>query len=135
MFPCGRGFKSTPKRSSRKETKVTLTKIQLEECKQAINDYIADEFGEDSISDFSDLTSIGLAYTTLTDDEIDIQVSLDLENLKLKTYIGDVDCSLESLVEEIDITYDEIVSGFDFDSLISGWENYIENHPEKYNNK
>lgn len=114
---------------------MTLTKIQLEECKQAINDYIADEFGEDSISDFSDLTSIGLAYTTLTDDEIDIQVSLDLENLKLKTYIGDVDCSLESLVEEIDITYDEIVSGFDFDSLISGWENYIENHPEKYNNK
>ena len=86
---------------------MTLTKIQLEECKQAINDYIADEFGEDSISDFSDLTSIGLAYTTLTDDEIDIQVSLDLENLKLKTYIGDVDCSLESLVEEIDITFDQ----------------------------
>ena len=109
-----------------------LSNEQLGNCKKAISDYIIDEFGEESVPDYEDLTAIGLAYTTLTDDEIDIQVNLDLENMKLRTYIGDINCSDDSLVEEIDISYDEIVSGFDFDSLISGWQSYIENHPEKY---
>lgn len=96
-----------------------------------IDDYTMSEFGYHA--DFSDKTNIGLAYTTLTDDEISIQVSIDIVNMILKTWIGDENCSDGSLEESKSITKKEIIEyGFDFDDLISGWEEYIENNKEKY---
>jgi hypothetical protein len=108
-----------------------LSKSMLDNIKNIINDYCIHEFGHEA--DFSNLNSVGLAFTTLTDYEIPIQVCIDLENMKLKTWIGCEDESDEYLVECIDISYDEIKdNGFEFDSLIYGWDEYIEDNLDKY---
>ena len=102
----------------------------LEKVKELINEYCQKEF-EVSCADFSDLNNIGVAYTTLTDYEIPIQVSVDLINMKLKTWVGYdfVDGIEPERVE--DITMDDLEC-LDFDDLISGWQTYIEDNIEKY---
>ena len=57
----------------------------LERAKRLINDFCRSEYGDDA--DFSDLTKIGVAYTTVTDDEIPIQVNIDLVNYRLERYL------------------------------------------------
>ena len=57
----------------------------LEQAKSLINDFCRSEYGDDA--DFSDLTKIGVAYTTVTDDEIPIQVNIDLVNYRLERYL------------------------------------------------
>ena len=59
----------------------------LEQAKSLINDFCQSEYGDDA--DFSDLTKIGVAYTTVTDDEIPIQVNIDLVNYRLERYLDD----------------------------------------------
>lgn len=102
----------------------------LEKAKELINEYCQKEFNV-SCADFSDLKNVGVAYTTLTDYEISIQVSVDLINMKLKTWIGYdfVDGIEPERVE--DITMDDLEC-LDFDDLISGWQTYIEDNIEKY---
>ena len=58
-----------------------------EQAKSLINDFCQSEYGDDA--DFSDLTKIGVAYTTVTDDEIPIQVNVDLVNYRLERYLDD----------------------------------------------
>lgn len=58
-----------------------------EQAKSLINDFCQSEYGDDA--DFSDLTKIGVAYTTVTDDEISIQVNIDLVNYRLERYLDD----------------------------------------------
>ena len=102
----------------------------LEKAKELIAEYSEREFNY-SFVDFSDLNNIGVAYTTLTDYEVFIQVSVDLINMKLKTWVGDgcLDEREPDLVE--DITMDDLEC-LDFDDLISGWQTYIEDNIEKY---
>ena len=102
----------------------------LEKAKELINEYCQKEFNI-SCADFSDLKNVGVAYTTLTDYEISIQVSVDLINMKLKTWIGYdfVDGIEPERVE--DITMDDLEC-LDFDDLISGWQTYIEDSIDKY---
>ena len=109
--------------SNKKEQKslVPLTPEQLKNVEETIAEYMDNTFEEDFTLEDTDLSNIELAYTTFTDNEIPIQVSLDLVNMKLNTYIKD------KLEESVDYDYDMIVSGFDFDSLISGWEERAEN--------
>ena len=59
----------------------------LEQAKSLINDFCQSEYGDDA--DFSDLTKIGVAYTTVTDDEIPVQVNIDLVNYRLERYLDD----------------------------------------------
>lgn len=58
-----------------------------EQAKSLINDFCQSEYGDDA--DFSDLTKIAIAYTTVTDDEIPIQVNIDLVNYRLERYLDD----------------------------------------------
>ena len=59
----------------------------LERAKGLISDFCRSEY--DSEADFSDPTKIGVAYTTVTDDEIPIQVNIDLVNFRLERYLDD----------------------------------------------
>ena len=59
----------------------------LERAKGLISDFCRSEYGSEA--DFSDPTKIGVAYTTVTDDEIPIQVNLDLVNYRLERYLDD----------------------------------------------
>ena len=60
----------------------------LMECaKGLISDFCRGEYGSEA--DFSDPAKIGIAYTTVTDDEIPIQVNIDLVNYRLERYLDD----------------------------------------------
>ena len=59
----------------------------LERAKGLISDFCRSEYGSEA--DFSDPTKIGVAYTTVTDDEIPIQVNIDLVNFRLERYLDD----------------------------------------------
>ena len=58
-----------------------------ERAKGLISDFCRSEYGSEA--DFSDPTKIGVAYTTVTDDEIPIQVNIDLVNYRLERYLDD----------------------------------------------
>ena len=55
----------------------------MERAKGLISDFCRSEYGSEA--DFSDPTKIGVAYTTVTDDEIPIQVNIDLVNYRIST--------------------------------------------------
>ena len=59
----------------------------MERAKGLISDFCRSEYGSEA--DFSDPTKIGVAYTTVTDDEIPIQVNIDLVNYRLERYLDD----------------------------------------------
>ena len=59
----------------------------LERAKGLISDFCRSEYGSEA--DFSDIAKIGVAYTTITDDEIPIQVNIDLVNFRLERYLDD----------------------------------------------
>ena len=59
----------------------------LERAKGLISDFCQSEYGSEA--DFSDPAKIGVAYTTVTDDEIPIQVNIDLVNYRLERYLDD----------------------------------------------
>ena len=59
----------------------------IERAKGLISDFCRSEYGSEA--DFSDPTKIGIAYTTVTDDEIPIQVNIDLVNYRLERYLDD----------------------------------------------
>ena len=59
----------------------------MERAKWLISDFCRGEYGSEA--DFSDPAKIGVAYTTVTDDEIPIQVNIDLVNYRLERYLDD----------------------------------------------
>ena len=63
----------------------------LEEAKYLITEFWESEYGSGQDDDFEDLHNIGLAYTTLTDDELPIQVTADLVDFKITyEYDGEI---------------------------------------------
>ena len=77
----------------------------LEEVKEELIHFLNEEYDEaHSIEDFdtmfSDLTDIGLAYTTTPDEKHEIQTSLDLINYKMNTYVDN------TLIDSFSYTYD-----------------------------
>ncbi|MBQ4486056.1 MAG: DUF3848 domain-containing protein, partial [Oscillospiraceae bacterium] len=52
-----------------------------------INEFCDREY--DSTADFSNINEVGIGYTTVTDDEIELQVNADLENYQIKYYLND----------------------------------------------
>ena len=59
----------------------------MERAKGLISDFCRSEYGSEA--DFSDPAKIGVAYTTVTDDEIPVQVNIDLVNYRLERYLDD----------------------------------------------
>ena len=59
----------------------------IERAKGLISDFCRSEYGSEA--DFSDPAKIGVAYTTITDDEIPVQVNIDLVNFRLERYLDD----------------------------------------------
>ena len=57
----------------------------LERAKGLISDFCRSEYGSEV--DFGDPAKVGVAYTTVTDDEIPVQVNIDLVNFRLERYL------------------------------------------------
>lgn len=79
----------------------------LEEVKEELIDFLNREYDEENrLEDFDtifpDLTDIGIAYTTTPDEKHEIQVSLDLINYKMSTYVD------KTLIDSFQYTYDPL---------------------------
>ena len=61
--------------------------VLMERAKGLISDFCQSEYGAEP--DFSDPAKIGIAYTTITDDEIPIQVNIDLVKFRLERDLND----------------------------------------------
>lgn len=79
----------------------------IEEVKEELIDFLNREYDEENrLEDFDtifpDLTDIGIAYTTTPDEKHEIQVSLDLINYKMNTYVD------KNLIDSFQYTYDPL---------------------------
>nr|WP_229771264.1 SNF2-related protein [Anaerococcus porci] len=79
----------------------------LEEVKEELIDFLNREYDEENrLEDFDtmfpDLTDIGIAYTTTPDEKHEIQISLDLINYKMNTYVD------KTLIDSFQYTYDPL---------------------------
>ena len=88
----------------------------LEIAKEFINDFCVAEYG--SPADFSDLEKVGIAYTTVTDEEIPIQVNADLVHYRMERYL-DGQFLERRQYESLDELIQNELAELDFDDLIS----------------
>ena len=106
----------------------TAEDSDLKTAKQLINDYCIEEF--DAMADFSDLSDVGLAYSTTVDDEHEIQVSADL-NTYCINYAVDGETVHSVSFDSLHELNDHFASLY-FDAMISDAEyHYYELHPNE----
>ena len=87
----------------------------LERAKGLISDFCRSEYGSEA--DFSDPAKIGVAYTTVTDDEIPIQVNIDLVNFRLERYLDDEHLETRQYASLQELITNEL-ENLDFSDLI-----------------
>ena len=87
----------------------------LERAKGLISDFCRSEYGSET--DFSDPTKIGVAYTTVTDDEIPLQVNIDLVNFRLERYLDDEHLETRQYASLQELISNEL-ENLDFSDLI-----------------
>ncbi|MBP1537260.1 MAG: leucine-rich repeat domain-containing protein [Ruminococcus sp.] len=95
---------------------------EIEKAKKAITDFCDREY--DTQADLDNLYNVNFAYTTITDDEIPLQVSADLINCKINYTLGECILaksesysSLTGLAEDIsNSSFDDWVTVYDLPS-------------------
>ena len=97
----------------------------MERAKGLISDFCRSEYGSEA--DFSDPTKIGIAYTTVTDDEIPIQVNIDLVNYRLERYLNDEHLETRQYGSLQEIITNEL-ENLDFSDLIHVSDEDVEQH-------
>ena len=100
----------------------------LDKAKWLINDFCEAEYREGA--DFDDLHNVGLAFTTLTDDELPIQVTADLIDFKV-TYEFDGEVYNTEQYDSIEDMIENGLTGLDFSDLVSVPDEVIERHTGK----
>ncbi|HFH8836838.1 TPA: helicase-related protein [Streptococcus agalactiae] len=88
------------------DEKENVDESLLKEVKEEIINFINREYDEENrVEDFdtlfSDLSNVGIAYTTTPDEKHEIQTNLDLINYKLNTYVDN------TLIESYPYIYDK----------------------------
>ena len=97
----------------------------MERAKGLISDFCRSEYGSEA--DFSDPTKIGVAYTTVTDDEIPIQVNIDLANYRLERYLDDEHLETRQYGSLQELISNEL-ENLDFSDLIHVSDEDVEQH-------
>lgn len=103
---------------------VSFEQALLEQAKEEIDAFCRREYGQEEGADYSDLSSVKIAFTTTEDEMHEIQAVINFTKYRMETYIDDVlvDCvsydSLASLVQD-GLKY------LDFDSLVSVTEDQL----------
>ena len=96
-----------------------------ERAKGLISDFCRSEYGSEA--DFSDPTKIGVAYTTVTDDEIPVQVNIDLVNFRLERYLDDEHLETRQYGSLQELITNEL-ENLDFSDLIHVSDEDVEQH-------
>lgn len=100
----------------------------LDKAKWLINDFCEAEYRDGA--DFSDLHNVGLAFTTLTDDELPIQVTADLVDFKI-THEFDGEVFDTEQFDSIEDMIENGLTDLDFSDLVSAPDEVIERHTGK----
>ena len=103
----------------------TLTQDQalLEQAKELIDQFCQEKY--DGYADFSDLEKVGIAYTTVTDEEIPIQVNVDLVNYRVERYL-DGQFLERRQYESLEALIQNELTDLDFDDLTAVSEDELE---------
>ena len=103
-----------------------------ERAKGLISDFCRSEYGSEA--DFSDPAKVGVAYTTVTDDEIPVQVNIDLVNFRLERYLDDEHLETRQYGSLQELITNEL-ENLDFSDLIhvsdEDVEQYLWREPEE----
>lgn len=100
----------------------------LDKAKSLINDFCEAEYRQGA--DFDDLHNVGLAFTTLTDDELPIQVTADLVDFKI-TYEFDGEVYNTEQYDNIEDMIENGLTELDFSDLVSVPDDVIDRHKSK----
>lgn len=95
----------------------------MEQAKELIDQFCQEEY--DSYADFSDLEKVGIAYTTVTDEEIPIQVNVDLVNYRVERYL-DGQFLERRQYESLEALIQNELTDLDFDNLTAVSEDEME---------
>ena len=98
-----------------RDTERVAEQALMERAKGLISDFCRSEYGSEA--DFSDPAKIGIAYTTVTDDEIPIQVNIDLVNYRLERYLDDEHLETRQYASLQELISNEL-ENLDFSDLI-----------------
>ncbi len=101
---------------------------ELDRAKSLINEYCAREF--DSEADFTDLSKVSLAYTSVENGEHTIQVDADLTAISIKKYIDDQLIEERKYTSLAELSENEL-DGMTFDELVSVTEEQLNPFREK----
>ena len=89
----------------------------LERAKKLINEYRYEEFGYDDSADFDDLSNISLAHTETENGKHTIDVSADLENFTLNTFV-DGKLFKQHKADSLDVLIHTQLESLAFDDLV-----------------
>ena len=88
----------------------------LGKAKGLITEFCSEEYGSEP--DFSDLRKVDIAYTTITDEEVPVQVSVDLVDFRLDRSIDGIIVDSRKYDSLKELTEQELVDP-DFDELVA----------------
>ena len=97
----------------------------MERAKGLISDFCRSEYGSEA--DFNDPAKVGVAYTTVTDDEIPLQVNIDLVNFRLERYLDDEHLETRQYGSLQELITNEL-ENLDFSDLIHVSDEDVEQH-------
>ncbi len=102
----------------------TVPLEMLAQAKEIINEFCQNEYG--SNADFSNLQEVGVAFTTITDDEIPIQVNANLVDFSIDQYLDGklIESTKYGSMEEM---IESALVYLDFDDLTSITDEQLEN--------
>jgi N12 class adenine-specific DNA methylase/adenine-specific DNA methylase len=120
----------TEKADADSATPVNTQSDVMQTAQQLINEFCQSEYEEDA--DFSNLREIGVAYTTVGDDDLETQVNVNLEDFSVDRFVAGVLVesrkygTLEELIEKE-------LEGLDFNDLTEYTDDQLEAVREKLN--
>ena len=97
----------------------------MERARGLISDFCRSEYGSEA--DFSEPAKISVAYTTVTDDEIPVQVNIDLVNYRLERYLDDAHLETRQYGSLQELITNEL-ENLDFSDLIHVSDEDVEQH-------
>ena len=101
------------------------TELPMDKAKRLISEFSEQEYDQEE--DFRDMHNIGLAFTTLTDYQLPIQVTADLIDLKI-TYEFDGEMIKVENFDSIEDMAEKGLSNLNFDDLVYVEDDIIERH-------
>lgn len=96
----------------------------LEQAKAFIDAFCREEYEQENGADYTDLSKVGIAYTTTEDEQHEIQAAVNLVDFRMETYI-DGTLAEYTQYDSLSELIQNGLSYLDFDSLVSVTEEQL----------